>query len=215
MRKLYYSLGSPFARKVRIVLAEKGLEYEKDELNNQLRPIAEFSSVNPNLQVPVLEDGELQLFDSNLIVDYLLKTYPEAPAGTPEPPLATTMTRPDRHWEDAKILATLETMANSIVNLRLMMGEGVKVEDVIYLQRQQSRVQLCLDWLEQRAEKEGFAPGWFSIMDINLICPLQFSDARGGFIEWRGRPKLEAISANYQQRPSIQTTAPNPAPVAL
>jgi glutathione S-transferase len=40
--KLYYSQGSPFARKVRIVLAEKALDYEKDELN-QLRPSKTFS----------------------------------------------------------------------------------------------------------------------------------------------------------------------------
>ena len=60
--KLYYSLGSPTARKVRIVLDEKGLEFESDILN-KLRPVDEFKSINPMLMVPVLEDGSLTLFE--------------------------------------------------------------------------------------------------------------------------------------------------------
>ncbi len=210
MRKLLCTLGSPFARKVRIVLAEKGLEYETDVLSAFLRPTETFSSINPNLTIPVLIDGDVQLFESNLILEYLLKTYPDSPPGGPVPPLASMMTRLDHHWEDAKTLATLETMANSLVNLRFLKSSGVEPEQVEYLQRQQSRIQFCLDWLEQRATPEGFTPGLFSIMDINLICPLGYADARN-VAQWRGRPKLEAIVARYQSRPSISATTPGPA----
>lgn len=50
--KLYFSNGSPFARKVRIVLAEKGLAFESD-IDNGLR--AEGLLPSPTLAVPVLE----------------------------------------------------------------------------------------------------------------------------------------------------------------
>jgi glutathione S-transferase len=73
MRKLWFSEGSPFARKVRIVLAEKGLEYQKDVLNG-IRPEDTHRTVHPGLMVPVLVDGNITLFESNLIIDYLLKT---------------------------------------------------------------------------------------------------------------------------------------------
>jgi hypothetical protein len=47
---------------------------------------------------------------------------------------------------------------------------GLEPEQVSYLQRQRDRIDCCLDWLEKRAAPEGFAPGVFSIMDLNLIC---------------------------------------------
>ena len=40
MRKLLYSSGSPYARRVRVVLIEKGLEFESD-VNDAVRPIEE------------------------------------------------------------------------------------------------------------------------------------------------------------------------------
>lgn len=52
MRKLLYSDRSPFARKVRIVLAEKGLEYERDLVTGGLRPVDQIKKDNPALQVP-------------------------------------------------------------------------------------------------------------------------------------------------------------------
>ena len=64
MRKLYFSPGSPYARKVRIVLAEKRLDYEGED-SQLYRSFAELSPVNPNLQVPVFEEDGLRLFESN------------------------------------------------------------------------------------------------------------------------------------------------------
>lgn len=210
--KLYYSIASPFARKIRIVLAEKGLEFEKDEVNQPRSPEM-LGPVNPNLQVPVLEDGDLRLFDSAVIVDYLLKTYPDNAAESPAPPLAASPTRPEHHWEDAKILATIDALANSMVNLRQLNLCDVHAENVAYLQRQHSRIQYGLDFLEARATPEGFAPGMFSVMDLNLLCHLVFSEARGDIFPWRGRANLEAIVAHYADRPSVKSTAPDVQPV--
>ena len=135
MRKLYHSYLSPYARRVLIVLAEKGLEY-KSHKHKFARELEGLSAINPCLLLPVYIDDAVHLWGSNLIVEYLLKTYPTTPTGSPEPPLASTMTRPDHHWEDARILATLETMTDSIMNLRQMKMSGLETNDVVYLQRQ-------------------------------------------------------------------------------
>ena len=204
MRKLWFSEGSPFARKVRIVLAEKGLEYENDVRSN-IRPADTHRTIHPGLMVPVLMDGDLTLFESNLIIDYLLKTYPENPPDMPQPPLVASLTRPDHHWEDAKTLAILDTLGNSIANFKLMRDEGATPERFPYLQRHLTRFESCLDWLEERATAEGFVPGWFSIMDINLICPIMYGEKRK-IIKLQGRPKLESIIARFAGRPSIALT---------
>lgn len=204
MRKLWFSEGSPFARKVRIVLAEKGLEYEKDVLNG-IRPADTHRTMHPGLMVPVLVDGDITLFESNLIIDYLLRTYPENPPDMPRPPLVSSLTRPEKHWDDAKTLAILETMINSIANFKLMRDEGATPERFPYLQRHLDRIESCLAWLEERAMPEGFVPGWFSIMDINLICPVMYAEKRKIF-ELRGKPKLTEIIARFSGRPSIAST---------
>lgn len=77
MLKLYMAPISPFARKVRIVLHELGLEFEPDVARG-MRPADEFRMVNPAMTVPVLVDCDLVLFDSTVIVEYLLETYPQA-----------------------------------------------------------------------------------------------------------------------------------------
>jgi glutathione S-transferase len=147
----------------------------------------------------------VRLWGSNLIIEYLLKTYPLGPSPL-DPPLATGMTRPDYHWEDATALATIETMTDSIMNLRQMKMSGFEPDQVAYLQRQRDRIDFCLDWLEQNATCDGFAPGSFSIMDLNLICALGNVDNHKSF-EWRGRPTLEAIIARCAERPSVKSTS--------
>jgi len=207
MRKLIYSNASPFARKVRVVLAEKGLDYEGDASGHRGKPVAEIAKVNPNLVIPVFYDGDLTLFESNLILEYLLQTYPDTPASGAEPPLAPALTRPKHHWRDAKILATLETMAGAMVNLRHLTVDGVDARQAPYLGRHADRIQSCLDWLEEEATYEGFCPGLFSIQDLNLICHLEFASFRNIF-PWHGRPRLEAIVALHGRRPALEATRP-------
>jgi len=203
--KLFFSNGSPYARKVRVVLAEMRLTYEAD-VQDRVRPIAE--APGPTLAIPLLEDGTLRLWESDLIIDYLLRTYPGAlPAarGGPSPPFSPWLARPDRHWEDMTTLATIATAAASMVNLRLMQDDGITPANSDYLSRQKTRVDRCLDWLEERVTDEGFAPGWFSVMDIAFLCPMIYAETRG-IMMWRGRPRLDALAERHQSRPSMVAT---------
>jgi len=97
-------------------------------------------------------------------------------------------------------------MTDSIMNLRQMKMSGVEADQVAYLRRQRDRIDLCLDWLDGNATTDGFAPGEFSIMDLNLICALGNVDNHKTF-EWRGRLALEAIVARYAERPSVKSTS--------
>jgi glutathione S-transferase len=58
MRKLVYSDGSPFARKFRIILAEKSLEFVAEVPHDYLRSHDSLKEHNPVLQVPTLYDRE-------------------------------------------------------------------------------------------------------------------------------------------------------------
>jgi glutathione S-transferase len=108
-------------------------------------------------------------------------------------------------------LAMIATCAASMVNLRLMLADGITPDNSDYMARQKTRFEKCLDWLEASVTDEGFAPGWFSIMDIALICPLIFCETRD-VAAWRGRPRLEALVDRHRTRPSLLATPINPAP---
>jgi glutathione S-transferase len=74
MRILYHVTLSPFSRKVRLVLAEKGLDFTlKFEKTWERRP--EFLALNPAGEVPVLEHGGRTLCQSGVILDYLAQTF--------------------------------------------------------------------------------------------------------------------------------------------
>jgi glutathione S-transferase/RNA polymerase-associated protein len=70
---------SPYAQKVMIALAEKGVPYESrmpDFVGGDMRA---FAKLNPRLEAPVLEDGELAVFDSTIILEYVEERWPAPP----------------------------------------------------------------------------------------------------------------------------------------
>lgn len=82
--KLWSGVLSPFSAKVRIALAEKGLPFEILEIPWSRQTLwgpkpEEFLAVSPRGQVPALVDGELGVFDSTIIVEYLEDRYPAPP----------------------------------------------------------------------------------------------------------------------------------------
>src|ERR671924_1861460 len=82
--KLYSGPLSLFSRKVEIALGEKGLAFEREMVPfTQERGYQpkhpDVLAANPKGQVPVLVDGDLALFDSTLIFEYLEDAYPVPP----------------------------------------------------------------------------------------------------------------------------------------
>ena len=78
MLKLYDYPDCPFCQKVRVVLAEKDLEYEKIfvDLRKQEQKLPDFLRLNPYGKVPVLVDEDEVVYDSTIINEYLEDEYP-------------------------------------------------------------------------------------------------------------------------------------------
>lgn len=75
---------SPFSAKVRIALAEKGIDYDIREIPWSRATLwgpkpEEFLAVSPLGKVPVLVDGDVTVYDSTLICEYLEDRYPTPP----------------------------------------------------------------------------------------------------------------------------------------
>jgi glutathione S-transferase len=76
MITLYDAPRCPYCARVRIVLAEKGIEYETVEIDLSDRPDWLYEK-NPLGKVPVLEEGDFVLPESDVIMEYLEERYPE------------------------------------------------------------------------------------------------------------------------------------------
>ncbi len=110
-RVLYYAPRSPYARKVRIAIAEKNLLCELQQTDITNKP-PEFLKISPIGKVPVLvdEDGTT-LWDSTLIMEYLDETYPQ-PSFYPSEPSQRLQCR---LWEELA-----DTLGDNIVALWLL-----------------------------------------------------------------------------------------------
>ena len=75
---LYYGSGSPYAWRVHLALEHKALPYDRKMLSfsagDTRKP--EFVALNPRHRVPTITDGDLTLYESNAIVEYLEEAYP-------------------------------------------------------------------------------------------------------------------------------------------
>ena len=207
MRTLIFTTGSPFARAVRIVLDEKGLAWERQE-EITTPSVAARAKTSPTLQVPTLIDGDLRLWDSTVILDYLTTAYPSPDIPGTVHRYAEQFVRPDHAWVDKLAFATLQTLGVATTVISQLQWAGVEHEDNAYAGRSAARIQHVLDWCESQlaSEDEGFVPGILSAQDVLLAVMIMFMENRPLRLTWRAphRRKTAALHERLQSRPSFK-----------
>lgn len=195
--KLIASLTSPYVRKVRIVLAEKKLDYELvlDDVWSSTTTIQQY---NPLGQVPclVMDDGGT-LFDSRVIVEYLDTLSPVGrliPQGN----------------RDRTAVKRLEAVADGIMDACVAINLEKQREPVFrsqaWIDRQHSKIEAALGYLDQDLNPQMFCLGVnFSLADIAVGCALAYLDLRHGSFDWRSRHQnLAELHEKLEARPTFE-----------
>ena len=204
--KLLGSPTSPYVRKVRIVMAEKKLDYQF-VIEDVWASDAILKS-NPLGKVPclVMEGGEA-VFDSRVIVEYVDTL---SPVGRLIPQSGRERVEV-RTWEaladgllDAAILARLE---------QTWPGRADGERCGAWIDRQMTKVHATLKAMGQGLGDKPFCSGiHFSLSDIAVGCALGYLDFRFPHIDWRGaHPNLARLHEKLAPRQSFIDTAPPPA----
>lgn len=202
--KLIGSLTSPYVRKVRIVMAEKRLDY-KFELENVWAPDSRIGHANPLGKVPclVMEGGEA-VFDSRVIVEYVDTLSPVQrliPASGRERVEVRT-------WEaladgvlDAAVLARLE---------RTWPGRSDAQRCEAWVERQMQKIHAGVKAMSLGLGERTWCAGiHFTLADIAVGCALGYLDYRFPAIDWRrDHPNLAKLYDKLAQRPSFVDTQP-------
>jgi RNA polymerase-associated protein len=195
--KLYDYPQCPFSQKVRIVLAEKELSYEKVNVDlrkgEQKRP--EFLRLNPFGKVPVLADDEVVVYDSTVINEYLEDEYPHPPLLPDDSALRARA----RSFEDyADIAFTLP--------VGVLMAEVRKPEaerDVERVRKSREEIERALAHLNANLGEHAFLAGEFSVADAAFAPRLMVLQAVGIEIKAQWEPLRRWID-RLAERPSIQ-----------
>jgi glutathione S-transferase len=202
--KLIGSATSPYVRKVRIVMAEKKLDYQL-LFEDVWSPATTIVASNPLGKVPclVMEGGEA-VFDSRVIVEYLDTL---SPVGKLIPTQGRERAEV-KTWEaladglvDAAILARLEaTWADRADNER----------SAAWIARQRSKITATLKAMSTGLAEKAFCSGiHFSLSDVAVGCALGYLDLRFADIDWRdAHPNLAKLQEKLMQRPSFVETLP-------
>jgi glutathione S-transferase len=202
--KLIGSITSPYVRKVRIVMAEKKLDF--DFVTEDVWAVdTQIVSSNPLGKIPclVMEGGEA-LFDSRVIVEYVDTLSPVGKL------------IPDRGRERAEV-KTWEALADGLLDAAILArleatwsGRQESERCQAWIDRQFKKIDDSLAAMDRAlAERSNCVGIQISLADIAVGVAVGYLDFRFANIDWRGRhPNLAALYERLSQRQSFKDTLP-------
>lgn len=200
--KLIGSLASPYARKVRIVFAEKKLDYVF-ELEDVWGAETKIQLANPLGKVPclIMEDGSAMI-DSRVIAEYLDTLTPVCKLLPPS----------GRQRADVKCW---EALADGVLDAGVLVRlertqRPPELRSEAWIARQMSKVELGLASLAHKLGDHSYCAGnQYSLADVAVGCALDWLTFRFPEIDWRGaHPKLARLADKLAERQSFKDTVP-------
>jgi len=200
MRTLYGVSPSPFVRKVRIALAEKGVSYELEPVMPGASDEA-FRAISPLGKVPVFRDGEYTLPDSSCILLYLERCFPE-PALYPDDPRKLGWALFIEEYSDTRLIEAIGPIFSQRV-IQAKLYKQPADETLVQLQCEHA-LPPSFAWLEAQISGEGGLVGHqFGIADLSVVSNLINLSHAGIEIDSGRWPKLARYLEEMTARPSI------------
>ena len=201
--KLIGSVASPFVRKVRVVLAEKKLDYGF-ELENVWTAETTVHLYNPLGKIPclIMEDGS-SMVDSRVIVEYLDTLTPVCKLLPPN----------GRDRADVKVW---EALADGVLDAAVLarLEKTLRPEEqqsAAWIERQMGKVLAGLAVMSANLGDSPYCRGnHYSLADVAVGCALGWLAFRFPEIDWRGDyPNLAKLFDKLSERPSFKDTVPH------
>ena len=199
--KLISATPSPYARKVRIALAEKDIPFE---LVTEV-PWNDDTSVpqhNPIEKLPVLltDDGD-SVYESSFILEWLERKYPQPPLLAPDD---------DGVLEAKRLQVLADGVCDAVVLIFFERRRQPEHQSASWIARQMRKIEGGVAELARRIGEKPFAVGdRFGLGDIAAGTVLGYLDVRFPEFDWRSRhPNLAHYADRLAERPSFRSTVP-------
>ena len=170
MIKLYTFPPSTNSRKVRIALLEKGLEFERVnvDLSKREQKNPEYLKIHPFGQIPALDDEGFIVYDSTIINEYLEDEYPY-PALMPEGSEARARARMmedfrDTHFNPPCVRLIYEARKSEVER------------DANLVAAAKADIAKCFERIDKELQGKEYLAGSFSLADIAFMANLDLLD---------------------------------------
>jgi len=193
---------SPYAQKVKIALDEKGLDYEArmPAAIGSGQPDREFLKSNPRGEVPSLIDGDVAIFDSTIILEYIEDKWPSPPL-LPKDPVARAQARTIEDVMDTSF-EPINWGLGEIKWFKRAQGERARTLEA----RASAQARGLYEWLTRRLGRaEWFGGESFGWGDLCVVPYL--NGARGNGIGPDEHSKLGEWLKRANARPSVARSA--------
>ncbi len=187
--KLFGSVSSPFVRRLRLLLVNQPYEFISLNIFETVGRET-LVQLNPTRKVPMLQDGELVIFDSGVIFRYL----------------SQKLQLPALSWADENRLTMINAVNDSLVELLLCQRSGFDTNsDKLFFNLQHERVDGTLQVLEQQAATGQFAD--WDYLAISLYSLLDWVEFRQ-LADLKPYPALQQFMQTKKDQTGIAQTDP-------
>ncbi len=192
---LYDYPDCPFAKKVRIVLAEKELEFDTVivDLSRGQQRGEDFLRLNPFGKVPVLIDEETVIYESSIICEYLNDEYPHPPDLLPEDSGERARVR---------LMADFADRAFTLPAMAIVQEQATSEPDEARIASARTLVGNSLAMLERELESREYLAGDFSMADV-AFAPVALQLDRYGIALDAGLGNVRDWVARLGERPTV------------
>jgi glutathione S-transferase len=202
MPTIYGVNASPFVRKVRVFLAEKGIPYDLEPVM-PINVSADFKRLSPLGKIPAFRDGDVTLADSSVICAYLERTHPN-PALYPSDPYDYARALWFEEYGDSGLSAVLggKIFFQKVVGPMFL---GRPTDEAVVQAALETEMPALFDYLESQLDsRDAIAGPRFSIGDIGLATHFVNLRHAGHGVDEKRWPKLARYVARVHARPSFK-----------
>ena len=206
---------SPFVRKIRVMLTEKGVPYQLDQVNPFAPPPA-FLEISPLKRIPVLRDTDLPepntLPDSSIIADYIEHKFPQTPL-YPRDPFARAQVLWYEEYADTTLAVAIGPGVFFERVVRKMMR--AQCDEAVVAATIKDKLPKIFDYLEREVTSKTYVVGnALSIADIAISTHfVNFSHA-GEAVDAKRWPELARYTQGILARPSFKAMLDEERPIA-
>jgi glutathione S-transferase len=197
---------SPFVRKVRVALEEKGLKYTLEQVT-PFAPPPEFLAISPLKRIPAFRDTDIpepnSLADSSIICDYLEHKFPK-PALYPSDPYQRARALWFEEYADSAIAAAAG--AGLFFERVVKKFLGQKPDESICKSTLTEKLPPLFDYLERElGSRDVFVGDQFGIADISIGTMFVNFAHCGEKVDAARWPRLAAYVKRVHERPSFKS----------
>jgi glutathione S-transferase len=198
--QLYFAKASTFSQRTRVVLLEKGIDFTAVEIDLQNKPEA-FTQVSRYGKVPAIKHGDVEIYESTIINEYLEEVFPE-PALLPHDPAQKAVARIWIDYANTRLVPAFNKFLRGKDTQEQEQGRREFLESLLYIE-EEGLGKLSGNGLYFLGEN-------LSLVDISFYPwfeRLPVLDKFRNFTLSTETPKLQEWWENLRQRESIQQVA--------